>query len=101
MTGSQVRSLPHAPLNKNMRFLLGLIGILAGVLIIWKTFPLVETFGRVDWAERHLASGLGGTYFLYKAIGIILIFLSAMYWFGILDILLSPFAKFFGGIAGR
>jgi len=84
-----------------MRFIFGLTGIVAGVLIIWKTFPLVETFGRITWAERHLVGGLGGTYFLYKAIGIILVFLSAMYWFGILDTLLSPFAHLFGGIAGR
>ncbi|MDP3993362.1 MAG: hypothetical protein Q8P75_00035 [bacterium] len=81
-----------------MRFLFGLIGIVAGVLIIWKTFPLVGTFGRVDWAERHLSGGFGGTYFLYKAVGFILILLSAMYWFGILDVLLSPFANMFGGI---
>ena len=80
-----------------MRFFTGLIGIIAGVLIIWKTFLLVGFFGKVDWAERHLSSGSGGTYFMYKAVGIILIVLSAMYWFGILDVLLYPFANLFGG----
>jgi len=72
-----------------------------GTSILWKTYPLVNFFGKNDWAEEHLAGGLGGTYFLYKLIGITVVILSALYLFGILDILLSPFYALFGGLAGR
>jgi hypothetical protein len=69
-----------------MRFIVGLLGVVIGVLIVWKSFALVQIFGQVSWAERHLRAGLGGTYFLYKLIGLGLIILSAMHMFGIWDV---------------
>ncbi len=69
--------------------------------MVWKTYALVGFFGKNDWAERHLAGGFGGTYFLLKLIGLILIFLSALYMFGILDSLLLPFRSIFGGLAPK
>lgn len=77
----------------------GLIGIVIGVLIIWKTFPLVNMFGKISWAEQHLGSG--GTYTLYKLVGLLVVLLSAMHLFGILDIFLSPFESVFGGLAPK
>ena len=64
-----------------MRIIWGFIGIAIGTLILWKTYPLVGFFGKVPWAEEHLRGGLGGTYFLYKLIGLVTILLSAMYMF--------------------
>ena len=81
-----------------MRFVWSLTGIVIGIILVWKTYPLVQILGKADWAERYFGAGLGGTYFVVKASGIILIILSAMYMFGILDNLLSPFANIFGGL---
>lgn len=81
-----------------MRFIWSLIGIIIGIILLWKTYQLVNWFGKVDWAERHLAGGFGGTYFLYKAIGLLLIIFSLMYMFGALDIFLLPLGKIFGGV---
>ncbi len=81
-----------------MRIVWGLIGIGIGILLVWKTFGLVNTFGRVEWAERHLSGGLGGTYLLYKLIGIVVIILSAMYMFGLLERFLGPIGNVFGGL---
>lgn len=64
-----------------MRIIWGLIGIAIGTLILWKTYPLVGFFGKVSWAEEHLRGGLGGTYFLYKLMGLVTVLLSAMYMF--------------------
>ena len=84
-----------------MRIISGLIGIGVGVFLIWKTYPLVNLFGKIDWAERHLGGGFGGTYFLYKIIGLVVVILSAMYMFGIINILLGPLASVFGGLKNK
>lgn len=84
-----------------MRFIWGIIGIIIGVLFLKYTFQLTNFFGKFDWAEKYFTGGLGGTYFFYKLAGIFLIILSAMYMFGLLDVFLAPFGKFFGGPAGR
>lgn len=85
-----------------MRVFWSLIGIVVGVLFVWKTYSLVVIFGKISWAERHLRAGLGGTYFFYKLIGLILILFSGMYMFGILDNILAPLSGFLGvGLGGR
>jgi len=81
-----------------MRYILGIIGIVVGTLLVWKTFLLASSFGQIDWAERHL--GGGGTYLLYKLVGILFIILSFLYMFQILDVLLRPFSNLFGGFTG-
>lgn len=80
-----------------MRIIWGLIGITIGTVILWKTYPLVNFFGKVAWAEEHLAGGLGGTYFLYKIMGLAVIIISTLYLFGVLDFILFPFYGLFGG----
>ena len=85
-----------------MRFIWGIIGIIIGVLIVRYTFPLVNFFGRVSWAERHLSWGsAGGTYTLYKIIGVGTILLSGLYMFGLLEVLLWPILKIFAGPGQR
>lgn len=78
-----------------MQFIWGLAGIIAGIALIWKTYPLVSIFGNINWAERHL--GGGGTYTFYKLLGLLIILLSTMQMFGIIDLLFSPFRGIFGG----
>lgn len=85
-----------------MRVFWSLVGIVVGVLLVWKTYPLVVIFGKIPWAERHLRAGLGGTYFFYKLIGLGLILISGMYMFRILDTIIAPLSGFLGaGFEGR
>lgn len=49
---------------------LGVAGL--GTLIVMKTHALIDFIGSSDWAETKL--GGGGTNLLYKAIGLLLIF---------------------------
>ena len=56
-----------------LRILLGLAVSAGGFLIVWKTQGIVGILGYSDWAERHMGSG--GTYSMYKIIGIIVIFI--------------------------
>lgn len=48
-----------------------------GILILKYTEPIVRMVGKMDWAERRL--GMGGTYTVWKLIGILLIVGSLVY----------------------
>lgn len=82
MTGSKVRFLPYPP-GKNMRYFFSIIGILAGIVLVWKTYAITNLFGHISWAEAKLGSG--GTYMLYKIIGIAFIIISILTIFGIFE----------------
>ena len=84
-----------------MRIFWGLLGIGIGVLLMKYTYSLTVTLGKFDWAEKYLSGGFGGTYFFYKLAGIIIIVLSALYMFGILDNLLGPIGGIFGGVKNQ
>ena len=52
-----------------MQFLLGIIVVAAGAVMVIKSEWLLRNFGRVNWAEIHLATS-GGTRFFYKLLGV-------------------------------
>lgn len=56
-----------------MRIIIGIILVIAGFFLNWKTAPIVGFTGLSDWAEQHLGTE-GGTRLMYKLIGIALIF---------------------------
>lgn len=60
-----------------MRFIIGILLILAGFMMVWKTEPLVGFTGLSSWAEQHLGTE-GGTRLMYKLIGIGIICLGMM-----------------------
>jgi hypothetical protein len=66
-----------------LQIFVGIIGIVFGFVLIWKSNWIVENLGRVSWAEQHLGTE-GGTRLLYKLIGLLIIFFSFMLMFGIL-----------------
>jgi hypothetical protein len=76
---------------------LGLTAI--GVIALKFNYQLVGMTGNVGFAERYL--GAGGTYSLYKIVGVILTIFGLVYATGlgapVLTWLLSPVAKFFPG----
>ena len=80
-----------------MRFVWGIMWIVIGILLMKFTFPLVQTFGRISWAEEHLGGGLGGTFTLYKLVAVIIIILGMLYMFGGIDFLVKPLLPTFGG----
>jgi hypothetical protein len=80
-----------------MHIFSGLVGIAAGFLLIRYAVPLVDMFGKVDWAEANLRGGLAGTYSLYKIVGIVFIIFSLLYMFGVTGFLLGPVGSVFGG----
>ncbi|MBI2098850.1 hypothetical protein HYT45_00335 [Candidatus Uhrbacteria bacterium] len=80
-----------------MRIILGIIGIVVGFIIVWKSEWMLRAFGRVPWAEAHLGFE-GGSRLFYKLIGVLVIIIGAFaatnLLGGILNAILSPL---FGG----
>ena len=56
-----------------MRIIIGIILVLLGFLLIWKTEAVVQFTGYSNWAESKLCT-MGGTRLLYKLIGLGVIF---------------------------
>ena len=68
-----------------MRFLLGPLIIALSVLIIKYSFWITQQTGKIDFAEKYLASPLAGTYTWWKLVGIIFIALALAWMGGFLD----------------
>ena len=59
-----------------VRILIGLALVLLGGAMVIRTMWFTNFFGRIPWADAKL--GGGGTYTLYKFLGIILCFVGFM-----------------------
>ena len=57
-----------------MRYVIGIIFVLAGILLVFKAEWFYQNFGTNAWAEDKLGTS-GGTRLMYKLIGIALIFI--------------------------
>jgi hypothetical protein len=66
------------------RIIVFIIGTLGGISLVWKTEWYVQNIGKSAWAEEHLALA-GGSRTLFKIIGILVIFFSWIYAFGMLE----------------
>ena len=53
----------------NILWFLGLVA--GGIGLVVYAYPIVHTFGHLDWAERYL--GTGGSYSAWKLAGILMI----------------------------
>ena len=81
-----------------MKYFIGVFVILVGSLVVIRTDWFVANFGHSDWAEAKIGSG--GTYLLYKVLGIIFIILSLMGMTGMLgEVIFSVFGRLFSGLA--
>lgn len=79
-----------------MKYFLGILAIVVGVMMILKTEWLIENFGTSDWAEQHMGTS-GGSRLLYKLIGLAIIFGSVMVMTGMMgEIILGTFGSLFG-----
>lgn len=79
-----------------MRYFIGLLFIGIGFGLIFRTQWIVHTFGHIPGIDRWFGGG-GGTYALYKFIGLLSIFLSLLYMTGRLQLLII---KFLGPLFG-
>ena len=80
-----------------MNILIGLVGIVAGFMLVWKAQWIYQNFGSIDWAEMHLGSD-GGTRLLWKLIGLGIIVVSTLLMFGFMGgIITGIFSSLFRG----
>lgn len=77
-----------------MRFIWGIVWIVIGLVLIKYAYTLVGFFGHIPWAEQHI--GGGGTYTLYKIVGVVVIVLAMLYMFNAIGFIFSPFGSVFG-----
>lgn len=78
-----------------MRYFIGIVMSVVGLLLILKTEWFIQNFGTSAWAEEHLGYN-GGTRLMYKVIGLILIFFGFMAITNLLnDFLLGTVGKIF------
>jgi hypothetical protein len=79
-----------------MKYILGIIAIIVGFIIVWKSTWLVNNVGRIGWADEHLGAE-GGSNLFYKLMGLLLIIGTFMVLTGALPALLSGiFGSSFG-----
>ncbi len=82
-----------------MRFVWGVIWIIIGILMMRYNFQLVQIFGKIGWAEEHMSSGLGGTYLMYKLVGLFIIIAAMLYMVGGEGAIFGWLGPVFGGAA--
>jgi hypothetical protein len=80
-----------------MHIVWGLVWIGIGFLLIKYSYQIVQNFGRIGWAERNLGGGMGGTYTLWKIVGVLVICIGFINIFGGIDFLVAPLTGVFGG----
>lgn len=71
--------------------IIGIITVIVGFFLIWKTEAFYNFTGALDWAERHFA---GGTRAFLKVLGVVVILAGFMIMFnlyyGLLNFLFTP-----------
>ncbi len=74
-------------------FFIGVLIIIIGFMVTWKSEWIFRNFGRVDWAEKHLSME-GGTRLFYRLIGLLIIIIGLLVISGIWSDILSGVAGF-------
>ena len=81
-----------------MKFIIGPLAIIVGIIFVIKTEWFIQNFGTSAWAEAKLGLN-GGTRLMYKLIGVGMIIISFMGMTGLLgNIILSTLGGLFGGL---
>ncbi len=80
-------------MNPILRVLLGLIVIVVGFCVVWKTDLIRSWFGEIAWAERKF--GPGGTRTFYKLLGALICFIGIFIATNIISDILTGFASIF------
>ena len=72
-----------------LKILVFILVFIVGLCFLVYAEPLVRTFGKSSWAEAHFQTS-GGSYLLWKIVGIILMILGFLFLVGGLDWLFWP-----------
>ncbi|HUD20558.1 MAG TPA: hypothetical protein VMQ44_00615 [Candidatus Saccharimonadales bacterium] len=62
-----------------LKIIVAILGVGAGTYALTHNYQLTRLFGYNDYAERYL--GTGGTYSMWKLIGVVLIIAAVVYLF--------------------
>ena len=76
--------------------IIGILIVIAGFMMAWKSEWILKNFGRVSWAEEHLSLE-GGTRLFYKLLGILIVLIGLFIITGIWTDVLNGIFKLFGG----
>lgn len=77
------------------RFMVGIIGVPAGLAMLYYKVQIKDFLGKIGWAETYI--GRGGTWDAIVIIGLLMSILSIMYMFGGLqEILINRLGPLFG-----
>ena len=68
-----------------MRYLLGPLIVVLGIVIIKYSFWITQQTGKIDIAEKYLPAPMAGTYTWWKIVGLILIAVAFAWMGGFLD----------------
>ncbi len=78
-----------------LKIIIGLIGIAAGFMLVWKSEWIYQNFGGIAWAEKHFGTE-GGSRIFYKLIGIFVILVSILIMTGLIGgIIKAIFSRLF------
>jgi hypothetical protein len=69
-----------------MRFILGPIIIVLGILLMKYTVKFTDATGRIGYAEKWFQPPFAGTYTWWRLFGLLLIVLSVLYMMGIVKL---------------
>ena len=62
----------------------GVVMVVVGFLLIYKTSWFVENFGRIPFFEKHMGT-FGGSYLAYKVFGLLFCFFGILTMTGLTD----------------
>jgi hypothetical protein len=65
-----------------MQYFIGILGTVAGFMMIWKTPAVLSFTGRIDFAEKYLGTD-GGSRLFIKLVGVLVIFVAWLYMFNL------------------
>lgn len=65
-----------------MKYFIGILGTVAGFMLVWKTTAVLGFVGSIDFAERYMGS-MGGSRVFIKLVGIVIIFVAWLYMFNL------------------
>ncbi len=63
-----------------MQYFIGILGAVAGFMLVWKTSAVLSFTGRIDFAEKYLGTE-GGSRLFIKIVGVLIIFVAWLYMF--------------------
>lgn len=75
------------------RIILGIIVMVLGIVMVFKSETLLEWFGENDWAEEKL--GAGQSRFFYKLLGLLVAFFGIFIMTNIISDIFGGFAQLF------